>query len=63
MIHPYSNETQTRWDRGQLKVQLLQPNNTRPLGFCDGTPADVEELRSIAEAEGADELLISKRML
>ena len=32
MIHPYSNETQTRWDRGDFKVQLNQPNNTRPGG-------------------------------
>ena len=63
MIHFYSNETQTRWDRGEFKVQLLLPNNTRPMGFCDGTPEDVAELESIAEAEGADEVLITKKLL
>jgi hypothetical protein len=26
MIHPYDNSTQTRWDRGEFKVQL----NPRP---------------------------------
>jgi len=63
MIHPYNNETQTRWDRGELQVQLVQPNNTRPLGFCDGSAADAAELRSIAEAEGAEEFLLHKKTL
>jgi hypothetical protein len=53
MIHPYSNETQTRWDRGELKVQLLLPETSRPMGYCDGTPADVAELKAIAEAENS----------
>ncbi len=63
MIYPYSNETQTRWDRGDLHVQLLQPNNPRPIGFCDGTDADREELRSLAEAEGADGFTVHKKHL
>lgn len=63
MIHYYNNKTQTRWDRGEFKVQLLVPNNSRPLGFCDGTAEDVAELKSIAEAEGADEMQISKNVL
>ena len=63
MIYPYSNETQTRWDHGELKVQLLQPNNTRPLGFCDGTTADLDELRAIAEAEGAEEFAVNRKVL
>lgn len=63
MIHAYSNETQTRWDRGELQVQLLQPNNPRPIGFCDGTDKDVAELQSIAESEGAEEFLVSKKVL
>jgi hypothetical protein len=63
MIHYYSNETQTRWDRGEFKVQLLMPNNTKPIGFCDGTAADLAELESIAEAEGAYEVEISKKVL
>lgn len=63
MIHTYNNEIQTRWDRGELKVQLLQPNNPRPIGFCDGTDADEAELRDISEAEGADEFLLHKKVL
>ena len=62
MIHPYSNQTQTRWDHGEFKVQLLVPNNTRPMGFCDGTPEDLAELASIAEAEGAS-VTIAKKVL
>ena len=63
MIHPYNNSTQTLWDRGELKVQLLQPNNPRPIGYCDGTDADAAELQSMAEEEGADEFLVHKRIL
>jgi hypothetical protein len=63
MIHPYSNATQTRWDRGDFKVQLNAANNARPIGFCDGTDADLAELRERAEAEGAEEMSIQKKML
>jgi len=63
MIYPYNNETQTRWDRGELQVQLLQPNNPRPLGFCDGTQEDLSKLQSIAESEGADEFNLNKKTL
>ena len=52
MIYPYDNASQTRWDRGEFKVQLNQPNNQRPLGFCDGSPEDVAELLSIVEGRG-----------
>lgn len=63
MIYPYSNETQTRWDRGDFKVQLNSPDNTRPMGFCDGSDADLAELSSVAEAEGADGMRIDKKLL
>jgi hypothetical protein len=53
MIHPYSNATQSKWDKGEFKVQLLLSNTTRPMGFCDGSPADVAELKAIAEAENS----------
>jgi hypothetical protein len=53
VIHPYNNATQTRWDKGEFKVQLLTPENSRPMGFCDGTPADVAELKALAEAENS----------
>ena len=63
MIYPYDNATQTRWDRGELKVQLNQPNNTRPIGFCDGSAEDMAKLLSIAEAEGAEDVKIHKKHL
>jgi hypothetical protein len=63
MIHPYDNATQTRWDRGEFKVQLILPNNPRPIGFCDGSPEDVAELLAIAEAEDAGEVKIHKKRL
>lgn len=52
MIHPYDNATQTRWDRGEFRVQLILPNSSRPMGFCDGSPEDIAEIHAIAEAEG-----------
>lgn len=63
MIHRYSNETQTRWNRGEFRVQLNVFNNTRPIGFCDGSPEDEAELNRIAEAEGADGANIAKKYL
>ena len=53
MIHPFTNATQTRWDKGEFKVQLMLPEQTRPMGFCDGTPADLAELKAIAESENS----------
>ena len=63
MIHRHSNETQTRWDHGEFKVQLMPVGSTRPIGFCDGSDADLAELQAIAEAEGADEMVITKKHL
>jgi hypothetical protein len=63
MIYPPSNENQTRWNRGDFKVQLNVRNNTRPMGFCDGSAADVAELQALAESEGADEMHIDKKIL
>jgi hypothetical protein len=63
MIHPYNNQSQTRWDRGELKIQLNNKGSDRPLGFCDGTDADLAELRAIAESEGAEQVSITKQML
>ena len=63
MIYPYTNETQTRWDRGELQVQLLVPTNTRPIGFCDGTDADEAEIRARSEAEGAEDFRIERKRL
>ena len=63
MIHPYVNQTQTKWDRGLLQVQLIQAGNSRPLGFCDGTPEDLASLRERAESEGAEQMQIKKQVL
>ncbi len=63
MIYPYSNETQTRWDHAEFKVQINQFGNTRPIGFCDGSKADIAELQDIAESEGADGMQIEKKTL
>jgi len=63
MIHPYSNETQTRWDHDEFKVQLNQAGNSRPMGYCDGSDADLTELREMAESEGAEEMRIEKKVL
>lgn len=63
MIYPYDNATQTRWDRGELQVQLNVPNNSRPIGFCDGSDADLAELRARSEAEGADDMHIQRKLL
>lgn len=63
MIYPYSNETQTRWDRGGYRVQLNVPNSARPIGFCDGTEQDRSELQARAEDEGADGFWIEKKTL
>lgn len=63
MIYPYDNQTQTRWDRGELKVQLNMPGNPRPMGFCDGSAEDLQELHAIAESEGAEQVSIEKKVL
>lgn len=62
MIHPFSNATQSKWDKGEFKVQLLLPETTRPMGFCDGTAEDLAELKAIADAENS-ELKIEKKIL
>ena len=63
MIYPYDDSTQKRWDRCELKVQLNQLNNPRPIGYCDGTPDDISELHAIAEEEGVYDAKISRKIL
>lgn len=63
MIHRYSNETQTRWNHGEFQVQLLPAGSTRPMGFCDGSAEDLAELQGMAEAEGAEDMVITKKRL
>jgi hypothetical protein len=57
------NQTQTRWDRGDFKVQLVAANQSRPIGFCDGSEADIAELQARAEQEGAEHMAIQKKLL
>ncbi len=63
VIHRHDNTTQTRWQRGEFKVQIDLPGNSRPMGFCDGTPEDAAELLAIAEAEGVESARIHKKQL
>jgi hypothetical protein len=63
MIYPYDNATQTRWDHGEFKVQLNVYGSSRPVGFCDGTDADLAELQARSEAEGADDTAIQRKVL
>jgi len=63
MIYPYDNATRTRWGRGELRVQLEQPDKSCPIGYCDGSAEDLAALLSMAEAEGAGEVPIHKKVL
>lgn len=62
MIHPHDNQTQTRWDKGEFKVMLMTPGSSKPMGFCDGSEADLAELRGVAEAESPS-LRVEKKVL
>lgn len=61
-IHEHSNETQTLWDRGEYQVMLKTPESGRPIGFCDGTPQDEEEVVAIALREGSEVTIDKKRL-
>jgi hypothetical protein len=63
MIRKSNAESDRLWGRGELKVQLILPGQTRPMGYCDGTEEDEAELVDIAESEGVDDLPIQKRIL
>lgn len=61
-IEPHSNETQTKWDHGDFQVMVKSPQIDRPLGFCQGTAADENEIVEQAMNEGA-EVVIDKKVL
>lgn len=63
MIHLYNDANLSKWNSGEFKVQLLLPNRTRPMGYCDGTDDDERELLSMAEEEGESELEVAKKYL
>ena len=61
-IDPHSNETQTKWDHGDYQVMIKSPRSSRPIGFCDGDPADERQIVEQAMREGA-EVEIDKKVL
>ena len=63
MIRPYDNKSQTLWDRGELKVQIVVPTSDRPVAYCDGTDEDEAALRAIAEDEGTALPTIHRKVL
>lgn len=63
MIYPYDHKSLALWERGELKVKIMVPTSDRPVAYCDGTDQDEEELRSIAEAEGAELPNIRRKVL
>lgn len=63
MIYKHDNTTQSKWDHGDYQVQLIVPTQPNPIGFCDGTDEDAAELRAIAEAEGAEDFEIQRKVL
>lgn len=63
MIHHYNHEHLSRWNRGEHQVRIDVPGRRLPMGYCDGTEEDEAELRAIAEAEGVEDLPITKKLL
>ena len=63
MIYKYSRENLSRWVSGDLQCQLDVPGKRIPMGWCDGTEEDEQELRMIAESEEVDNLVIEKKLL
>ena len=61
-IEPFSNETQTKWDHEEFQVMIKSAGSSRPIGFCDGDPADEQSIRQQAAREGA-EVEIDKKVL
>lgn len=61
-IDPHSNETQTKWDHGDYQVMVKSTQSDRPIGFCDGEPADEQQIIEQAMREGA-EVEIDKKVL
>ncbi len=63
MIHPYNNANLNRWARNEFQVQLDLPGHSEPMGYCDGTEEDENEIRTQAEDEGVEDLKITKKQL
>lgn len=63
MIHRYSHDHLRRWNNGEHQVRIDVPGRQLPMGYCDGSDDDEQELRHIAEAEGLEGLSIQKRLL
>jgi hypothetical protein len=61
-IEPHTNETQTRWDRGQFQVMIQSASTGTTIGFCNGEAADEHEIYETAMREGT-EVEIDKKLL
>lgn len=61
-IIAHSNESQTKWDRGQFKVMIESATSSRPIGFCDGGKEAEAAIHEMAMREGA-EVEIDKKVL
>lgn len=61
-IEPYSNESQTKWDRGEFQVMIQSPRSSNPIGFCDGDKSDEQQIHQRANREGV-EVTIEKKVL
>ena len=62
-IHPYTNETETRWGRGDFGAMIRSPRSDKPLAYADGTAQDEAELVEQAELEGLTSVLVEKKHL
>lgn len=62
-IYPHSNETETRWGRGDFKAMIKSPTSDRPVAYCDGTTEDENTLIETAESEGLDGVRIDRKFL
>lgn len=61
-IQPHSNETQTRWDRGEFQVMIQSATTGTTIGFCQGDRADELEIQETAMREGAEVAIDKKRL-
>ncbi len=62
-IYPHSNETETRWGKGDFGAMIKSPTSDRPIAYCDGTTEDENTLIETAESEGLDAVRIERKPL
>lgn len=62
-IYSHSNETESRWGKGGFKAMICSSTSDRPMGYCDGTQEDEDELIKTAESEGLEDVYMHKKTL